>query len=138
MAILEQERSVQTQFNEASVRRAQLSGKPGSAEMAAVVKEIDRLTTQYEELEARIRSNSARYAAATPPQPLGLKDSQLLLDDNSMLLEYMLGDERSYLWVVTRTELHSFELPPRTQIESEGERVSAATDRQPTGGRRGF
>jgi len=117
-ALLEQERSVQAQLNEASVRRAQLSGNPGSAEMDKVVKEIDRLTTQYEELEASIRSNSARYAAAPPPQPLGLKDSQLLLDDNSMLLEYMLGEERSYLWVVTRTELESFELPPRTLIES--------------------
>jgi CHAT domain-containing protein/predicted negative regulator of RcsB-dependent stress response len=121
-AILEQERSVQRQMNEASIRRAQLSARPDSAEMAAVVKEIDALTTQYEELQARIRSNSARLAAASPPPLLSLKDSQLLLDDNSLLLEYMLGDDRSYVWVVTRTDLQSFELPPRSQIESEVEK----------------
>lgn len=121
-ALLEQERSVQRQMNEASIRRAQLSANPGSPEMAAVVKEIDALTTQYEELQARIRSNSARFTAVSPAQPLGLKDSQLLLDDDSMLLEYMLGDDRSYLWVVTRTQLQSFELPPRSQIESEVEK----------------
>ena len=119
--LLEQERSVQQQMNEASERRAQLSANPNSAEMAAVVKELDALTTQYEELQARIRTNSARFAALTPPQPLGLKDSQLLLDNNSVLLEYMLGDDRSYLWVVTPTELQSFELPPRSQIESAAE-----------------
>ncbi len=116
-ALLEQERSVQQQMNEASVRRAQLSSNPNSSEMAAVVKELDTLTTQYEELQASIRSNSARFAALTPPQPLGLKDSQMLLDDNSVLLEYMLGDDRSYLWLVTSKELQSFELPPRSQIE---------------------
>src|SRR5215212_3871398 len=120
-ALLEQEHTVQRQMNEASVRRAQLSANPGSPEMAAVVKQIDALTTQYEELQARIRSNSARFAATSPPQPLGLKDSQLLLDDKSMLLEYMLGDDRSYVWIVTPTEMQSFELPPRSQIESEVE-----------------
>jgi len=121
-AVLEQESNVQRQMNEASVRRAQLSANPDSAEMAAVVKEIDALTTQYEELQARIRSNSARLAAVSPSQLLSLRDSQLLLDDNSMLLEYMLGDDRSYLWVITRTDLQSFELPPRSQIESEVEK----------------
>ncbi len=29
----------------------------------------------------------------------------------------MLGDERSYLWAVTRTEIWSYELPPRAEIE---------------------
>jgi CHAT domain-containing protein/tetratricopeptide (TPR) repeat protein len=116
-ALLEQERSVQRQLNEASVRRAQVSANPDGVEMETVVKEIDRLTTQYEELEARIRSNSTRYAEIPPPQPLDLRDSQLLLDENSILLEYMLGDERSYLWMATRSELYSFELPPRSQIE---------------------
>lgn len=120
-AVLEQERDVQRRMNEASVRRGQLSANPNSAEMAAVVKEIDALTTQYEELQARIRSNSARFAAVAPPQPLNLKDSQQLLDDKSMLLEYMLGDDRSYLWMVTPTDLQSFELPPRSKIESEVE-----------------
>lgn len=134
-ALLEQERSVQRQMNEASIRRAQLSANPSSAEMDAVVKEIDALTTQYEELEARIRSNSARYATVSPPQPLGLKDSQRLLDDNSMLLEYMLGDDRSYLWVVTPTELYSFELPTRSQIESEVEEFrQLLTANQPVAG----
>lgn len=134
-ALLEQEHSVQRQMNEASVRRAQLSVNPDSAELEAVVKEIDALTTQYEELQARIRSNSARYAGASPPEPLGLKDSQRLLDNNSMLLEYMLGDYRSYLWLVTPTELYSFELPARSQIESEVEQFrELLTANQPVAG----
>jgi CHAT domain-containing protein len=117
-ALLDEERLVQEQLNNASVRRAHLSANPASAELDEVVKEIDRLTTQYQELEARIRSNSSRYAAAPLPQPFDLQESRRLLDDNSMLLEYMLGDEHSYLWVITASELYSFDLPPRSHIES--------------------
>ena len=117
-AVLDEERLVQEQLNNASVRRAHLSTNQGSAELDAVIKEIDRLTTRYQELEARIRSNSSKYAAAPLPQPFDLQESRRLLDNNSMLLEYMLGDERSYLWVITSSELYSFDLPPRSQIES--------------------
>jgi CHAT domain-containing protein/predicted negative regulator of RcsB-dependent stress response len=116
--LLKEEQDVQRQLNEASIRRAQLSGTASSPDADSVNKEIDRLTTRYQELEGRIRSNSSRYAAAPMPQPLGLQESRRLLDENSMLLEYMLGDDRSYLWVITSSKLYSFELPPRAQIES--------------------
>jgi len=116
--LVEKKRAVQRQLNEASIRRTRLSAETNSVESDAVLKEIDRLTTQYQELEARLRANSAHDAATPPPQPLGLKDSQRLLDSDSLLLEYMLGDERSYLWVVSSAKLESYELPPRSQIES--------------------
>ena len=116
--LLKEERDVQRQLDDASVRRAQLSTSPASAELESITKEIDRLTTRYQELQARIRTNSTRYATLPPPQPISLKDARGLLDDDSMLLEYMLGDDRSYLWVVTSSEFLSFVLPPRSQIES--------------------
>jgi CHAT domain-containing protein len=60
---------------------------------------------------------------------------QQLLDNNSMLLEYLLGDERSYLWAVTATELYSFELPARVQIEEEVARFrQLLTVNQPVAG----
>jgi CHAT domain-containing protein len=40
-----------------------------------------------------------------------------------MLLEYALGAEKSYLWVVTQSELKSFELPKRAVIEAAARRV---------------
>lgn len=118
--LLAQERGLQSRLNEASVRRAVLlANKAGGTELEATAKEIDEIATQYQEVEARIRSNSARYAALPPPQTINLKQTQQLLDGDSMLLEYMLGDARSYLWVITSSELYSFELPPRAQIESQ-------------------
>lgn len=43
---------------------------------------------------------------------------QQVLDDESVLLEYALGEEHSYLWVVSKTEIYSYELPKRAEIEA--------------------
>src|SRR5262249_54520 len=73
---------------------------------------------EYQEVEARIRAASPRYAALTQPQPLGLVEIQQLLDEETLLLEYALGDERSYMWVVSPTSLASYQLPKRAEIEA--------------------
>jgi CHAT domain-containing protein len=59
----------------------------------------------------------------TQPQPLSLKEIQQLLDEDTVLLEYALGEERSYLWAVTTTTIRSFELPRRAEIETAARRV---------------
>ena len=54
------------------------------------------------------------------PEPLRVHDLQTkLLDENTLTLEYMLGDDRSYGWLVTSTDILHFELPPRVEIERE-------------------
>jgi CHAT domain-containing protein len=62
----------------------------------------------------------AREAA----RPLGLPEIQAeVVDDDSLLLEYALGRERSYLWVVTPGSLASYELPSRAVIEAAARRT---------------
>jgi CHAT domain-containing protein len=57
------------------------------------------------------------------PQPLGLEGIQAQLNANTVLLEYSLGDERSYLWVVTPNSLKTYKLPAREQIEKAARQV---------------
>jgi CHAT domain-containing protein len=117
-ALLERERNLEQAINAKAERHGQLVANKEDAEAQTVAAELNQLTTEYDEVKAQIKFRSPRYAALTQPQPLGLKEIQnRLLDDNSVLLEYMLGDERSYLWAVTRTRISSYELPSRTQIE---------------------
>jgi CHAT domain-containing protein len=47
-----------------------------------------------------------------------------LLDSETVLLEYCLGDERSYVWVVSQERLYSYVLPGRAAIEDQARRVS--------------
>lgn len=88
-------------------------------EAGELEEEIRKLTTEYNEVAAEVREQGLRKATLVPPRPVRLEEIQAeLLDDNTALLEYALGDEKSYLWVVTATSLSSYELPPRAEIES--------------------
>jgi tetratricopeptide (TPR) repeat protein len=123
--LLGRERSLQEKLNEAAERQAQLlSRKHTDEEATAFQKEIDELVSQNSEVEAQIRIKSPRYAALTQPQSLGLKEIQeVVLDPDTVLLEYALGDERSYLWVVTSSSIRSFSLPPRAEVETSARHV---------------
>jgi CHAT domain-containing protein/Tfp pilus assembly protein PilF len=135
-ALLEKERSLQQRLNAKAERRMSLANQTNSVEADAVAREIDQLTTEYEETEAQIRSTSPRYAALTQPKPLSLPEiQQQVLDDNSLLLEYMLGDDRSYVWAITRGKVDSFELPGRARIEEASRRFyGLLTAHQPISG----
>jgi CHAT domain-containing protein len=136
-ALLERERALQTQLNTKAEEQVMLlSGNHQKLEADVLEQEIQKLTSEYQEVEGRIRANSPRYAALTQPQPLSLAEiQQQVLNDDTLLLEYMLGDERSYVWAVTRTEVSSFELPGRAQIENAARRFyKLLTANQPVPG----
>lgn len=100
-----------------------LNNKPPKEQVDAIANEINELTLEYDETEARIKTQNPRYASLTKPQILDPKEiQQSLLDDNTLLLEYALGTERSYLWVVSRTEIKGYELPKRAEIEESARR----------------
>lgn len=120
--LLERERSLRRQLNELHLRL--LGGKHTEEQLAALKKDISGLLAIHQEVEAQIRTSSPHYAALTQPVPLNLREmQQQLLDPDTLLLEYSLGDERSYLWALTKTSLKSFVLPPRNKIEAEARRV---------------
>lgn len=117
--VIERERELRRLIADRSERQTRLlSGKHTEAELSAVAQEIDALTTEYEQLQAHIRNTSPRYTALTQPVPLNVSEIQKqVLDEDTLLLEYALGDEKSYVWAVTPNSVHAFELPARTEIE---------------------
>lgn len=118
-SLLERERSLDRALNARAKRLMELTAKKNDNEAAALGREVDALTAQYQQVRDQIKATSPHYAALTQPQPLSLAEiQQQVLDDKSLLLEYMLGDEKSYVWAVTRTEISSFELRGRKQIEA--------------------
>jgi CHAT domain-containing protein/tetratricopeptide (TPR) repeat protein len=136
--LLEEERKLQQDLNEKAERIRNLAVNKETQEAAELAKELDQLTSQYDQLEVKIRSTSPRFAAFRQPQPLTLTEVQqkvLGKNDDSLLLEYSLGDKRSYLWAVTSNEVWSFELAGRTVIEAAARDVYAdLTASQPLAG----
>lgn len=107
-----------------------LAGAKSESEAAKVKKEtdpeIDALTTELQQVQTQIRQASPRYAALTQPQPLSAAEiQQQVLDADTLLLEYALGAERSFVWAVTPTTLTSYELPKREVIETAAREVYA-------------
>ncbi|MGB7926468.1 MAG: CHAT domain-containing protein [Pyrinomonadaceae bacterium] len=123
--LIERERSLHQALNDKAERQMRLlSGKHSDEEATAAAKEIDEITTAYEDVRAQIRAASPHYAALTQPQPFSLKEIQeQVLDGDTILLEYALGEEKSYVWRVTRDSIDGYELPKRAEIEEAARRV---------------
>jgi len=118
--LLEQERTLQQKLDAVEKRRIELlNGQWTDKQVQALQKETATLLEEYRQVQEQIRRTSPRYGALTQPQPLTLAEiQQQVLDDDTMLLEYSLGEERSYLWAVTKTGITSYELPKRADIEA--------------------
>ncbi len=103
-----------------------LKGKYTAAQKTAAEQALEALVAEQRRLQAEIKKTSPRYAALTQPQPLTAAEIQRqVLDDNTLLLEYALGEKRSYLWLVSTTAVTAYELPPRAEIETAARKVYA-------------
>ena len=116
-ALLERERALSQQINAKAERQIQALGQNAKERAALLNKDISSLQDEYQQVQIAIRKASPAYAALTQPQPLGVKEIQAQLDQGTMLLEYSLGEERSYVWAVTQSSLKTYELPGREPIE---------------------
>lgn len=122
--LLARERSLHQMLNAEAELQTRILGAQHTAESAAAARrKIEELLTHLLAVEAELKARSPRYAALTQPVPLGLKEIQTAVtDDSTLLLEYSLGEERSYLWAVTAASFSSYELPPRAVIEAAARR----------------
>jgi len=134
--LLQQERSLQQQLDALEKQRVEVLNRPNPtpAQQAELEKQRQTLIAQYQDIQTQIRTTSPRYAALTQPQPLTLAQiQQQILDENTILLQYSLGIERSYLWVLTKTSITSYELPKAAEIETTARKfrdaVTAPTSR---------
>jgi CHAT domain-containing protein/predicted negative regulator of RcsB-dependent stress response len=122
--LLAEETQVRQQLNQKAEQYMRLlSGRFAPERASAIKKEVEALLARYEEVETKVRDKSPRYAALTQPRQLKLSDIQKELDQDTVLLEYSLGAERSYVWVVTSTSVNGFDLPSRSKIEAAAKKL---------------
>ncbi len=118
--LLERERQLRQALNRKAEYQTRLKGSDSSAEQAAAVeKEIGALELEYDEVRGRIRKNRLSDDVTTLPAPLSLREIQKeVLDADTILLEYALGEHRSFLWAVTPDSVTTYELPKGGEIEA--------------------
>ncbi|HVG18131.1 MAG TPA: CHAT domain-containing tetratricopeptide repeat protein, partial [Blastocatellia bacterium] len=123
--LLERERSLRRSLSAKTEQQTRLHSRNHTEQQAEQIKkEIEQLLAQHQEAEAQIRATSPRYAALTQPRPLTVEQIQHeVLDADTMLLEYALGEDQSYLWAVTPDSVVTFVLPKRADIEATAQRA---------------
>ncbi len=117
--LLARERALRRSVNyKASELDRILDGKIDKTKVAALAKDLDALTLKLKDVEAEIRAASPHFASLTQPEPLSaaaIRDT--VLDDDTVLFEFVLGDERSWLLAATRSGITAHELPARGALE---------------------
>lgn len=124
-ALIDRERRLRDRVNVLDSNRFNLQSgeKPDPRKLAEVERQLEQTLEEYSRVQADLRASSPSYAALTRPQPLSVEEIQgQILDGEALLLEYSLGESRSFLWVVTPQAVRSFELPGRERIEKTARR----------------
>ena len=96
----------------------------GENEEAAVVEQ--KLAAYISEQDEPQTPAKNTGAAVGGDRPLTPREIQQLLDPDTLLLQYSLGEERSHLWVVTRTDIEHHFLAGRAELEKTAERLRQA------------
>ncbi|HJU55242.1 MAG TPA: CHAT domain-containing tetratricopeptide repeat protein, partial [Pyrinomonadaceae bacterium] len=125
--LAEREKSLRQSLRVKEDYRVALLGKETyrKEELAALEAELERLDAEYKEINETIRARSPSYGQLTRPAAWGLREiqEQVIADDETVLLEYSLGADKSYVWAVTRDGFKSYELPAQPLIDEAARRV---------------
>lgn len=94
--LLERRRSLQRRLDAKAGRAMRPS--TAAARRAALQTEEAAILRELDLVEAQLRRRGPEPAAAGPPRPASAAEIQALLDDQTLLLVFALGEARSFLW----------------------------------------
>src|SRR6185312_13066399 len=118
--LAEQEKSLRQTLRVKEDAKVLLLSKASKKEdLTALESELNALEAKYKKVDEEIKARFPSYARMVQPTSLSLEQiqNQIFADDQTALLEYSLGPNKSYVWVVTRTSFSSYELPAQAEIE---------------------
>ena len=102
-ALLAEEADLRKQIDAAAAGQRRLFATRATVEqMEAAAHQFQALASRYDELEGRLRVSSPRLAELTQAQPVTLAGLRALLDADTALVEFFIGQSGSYVWVVTK------------------------------------
>jgi CHAT domain-containing protein len=85
-----------------------------ASQLSRIDSEIDELLATENLLKAE---NRARQHEVIQPRPISTLEVESLLDENTLLLEYVLGEQNCYLWALTNHSVTIYPLPSKNRIK---------------------
>ncbi len=80
--------------------------------------ELQSRERELDELYVRVRTDYRRFGELRYPRAASLQAIQSALRSDEVLLQYMVGEEASFLWLVDAKNVRQFALPGRVELES--------------------
>jgi CHAT domain-containing protein/Tfp pilus assembly protein PilF len=88
---------------------------------------ISKSEKELDQIKKEIIRTNPRYAGLKYPEPISLKDVQEMCpDNNTVFLEYLVGDSSSCLWVITRLNHNLYKIPDRKKLQEQVETIRFA------------
>ena len=113
-ALLERQREIRALLSAKAEAQLKAMGSKDAQEVtAAIGREMEELSTEYDQVAARLRDTSGAVESFSVTAI-----QRDVADPTTTLLEYYLGKDRSFLWVVTQDAIRSYELPNRETIDA--------------------
>ena len=131
----EQEKSLRQSLRVKEDSRVRLLSTAYKKEdIAALESEIAQLDAQYKQVLETIHARYPSFEQLNRPTGWNATQiqEQVVADDETLLLEYSLGADRSYVWAVTRDRITSHELPSETVINEAARKVYKLLETAPT------
>jgi CHAT domain-containing protein/predicted negative regulator of RcsB-dependent stress response len=114
-ALVARQRDIRALLSAKAEAQLKAMGSKSAQEVAtAIGREMDELSVEYDQVAARLRDTASTTESLSVPAI-----QRDVADSTTALLEYSLGKDRSFLWLVTPASLRSYELPKRETIEAE-------------------
>lgn len=114
--LLQRDRELRARFRAQAQYRMSLSMEdPNSVEVSELDRDLAQITVDFQEVQTKLRQQDFGLLSA---ESLTVDQIQReLRDDNTIVLEFSLGDERSYLFAITNNSIQAYELPGSKVVE---------------------
>lgn len=114
----------------AEIKRSEALKTKNAAEQKAAEALLNKKLDEYDVLQESFRKKNPQFSAVNQPKNFTIADAQKMLDDDTAIVEYALGERQSYVWVIRKNSFRLGILPPKQNLEnSVREFYVALTDR---------
>ncbi len=115
----------------AELKRAEAVKSKNPLRQKTAEAELNKKLGEYGVLQEKSRRQNPQFSAINQPYNFSVADAQKLLDDETALLEFALGEKQSYVWVIRKNSFKLAKLPSKNVLsQTAREFYLALTDRE--------
>jgi CHAT domain-containing protein len=114
--LAEQENRIRREILDDADSRLRLPSMLTEEEELTVRRKTTNLVSEYRRIQSLVRASKPQYSLVSEAMPVTLKTVQAHLDPDTVLLEYVIGQDASYLWAVSPGYLRTYELPRKAVV----------------------